>query len=324
MVHLRSCGVGEIRPFGLNKCVFCTSGYSWVPGERIAECHTCPPLAACLGGGLVVAQSGSWRYTERHTTFFECPLPDVCLGYDPSLIVANASATNATGGRRLAAVVHSTASGEVVEGCAEGHTGPMCTKCEKGYASFGGSRCARCRPRWAAILVLAFATVLVVFVICFMVYTTLRDNRRHKSGSIRSSVQKVRAVGRVARPTAARTGTAPNFVTLWRCGCAIRRLRCHTCRCGDTPFARMLICGWFGVVRTVHLTPLPTLCHVRRPPQIAAFISQLDLQVSGRVPWPLLGNLMLTHCCFLPCSGRAPHKCCSRWRTRLAALARRC
>lgn len=190
-VNLRPCGVGEIRPFGLDKCVRCTTGYSWIPGERIAECHACPPLAACLGGGLVVAEAGSWRYTQQHTTFFKCPLPDVCLGYDASAVVAsNASAANATG-RRLETVVHSTPHGEVVEGCAEGHTGPMCSKCVKGYASFGGARCARCRPRYLAITVLALATVLVVFVICFMIYTTLRDNRRHKSGSIRSSVQKV-------------------------------------------------------------------------------------------------------------------------------------
>ena len=199
-VNLRNCELGEIQPVGLNRCVRCSEGqFSWISGERRAECRGCPVGAHCLGGGEVVAQQDSWRFSVNHLTFHECETPGVCLGYDPSTTnetstaasSANASATSTTGRRRLA----EQTVGSVSEGCYEGHEGPLCESCSQGYAKSTGALCSPCRSRWLSALFLGGATLLILIVICFMIYTTIRDNRRRK-GSVRSSVQKVSCVRR--------------------------------------------------------------------------------------------------------------------------------
>ena len=82
-VTMRDCAVGEIHPKGVARCKRCPTGsFTLTAGEELVECSTCPLGAVCAGGSHVVAVLGTWRFSPHHLSFFDCPVPDACLGFD--------------------------------------------------------------------------------------------------------------------------------------------------------------------------------------------------------------------------------------------------
>jgi hypothetical protein len=114
-MQLRECQTGEALVG--KDCVQCIAGtYSLDPTQ---PCTNCPSGAKCLGGSLILPDSGYWRPSKYTDSIFACPNSAACLGsphIKPSL------------------------TGE----CYEGYRGNKCQACDNGYSRTTENVCGKC------------------------------------------------------------------------------------------------------------------------------------------------------------------------------------
>ena len=169
-LNFRDCMNGEYfeRAGSQAKCVVCKENTFVIAAKNNSDkpCALCDKESMiCLGGSLVAPAPGFWRQNESADLFLPCPNPDACLG-----------GWNET-------------TNEFSYGgfCADTYQGPLCSKCQPGYAKYkSGSPCVDCRGNvWyylrfvGTILAQAFFIILNVRTNLFIYQTYQNEASRH-------------------------------------------------------------------------------------------------------------------------------------------------
>jgi hypothetical protein len=135
-MQLRDCQTGEALVG--KDCVQCIAGtYSLDPTQ---PCINCPSGAKCLGGSLILPDSGYWRPNKYTDSVFACPNSAACLGsphIKPSLTGV----------------------------CKVGYRGNQCQACDNGYSRTTENVCGKC-PDDALNAVRLVGMIGVLAVIC--------------------------------------------------------------------------------------------------------------------------------------------------------------
>ena len=160
-----ACAFGEVFPLdATNDCLLCRpESYSFYPGENIEkQCHPCPEGASCRGGGNVKVRVGYWRNHKYANVMNPCLIPEACLGV-----------------RRVmdhpfnAFAVPETWNGS--DTCAEGHTGPICNSCSKGYGKTGRT-CTLCGNAAVEHALAAGRMAFMYIVLTYLVFSTMKNS----------------------------------------------------------------------------------------------------------------------------------------------------
>jgi hypothetical protein len=114
-MQTRECQSGEALVG--KDCVQCLSGtYSLDPTK---PCTNCPSGAKCLGGSLILPESGYWRPSKYTDSLFACPNSAACLG-SPHIVPSLTGL------------------------CREGYRGNKCQACDNGYSRTTENVCGKC------------------------------------------------------------------------------------------------------------------------------------------------------------------------------------
>ncbi|CDW74850.1 UNKNOWN [Stylonychia lemnae] len=148
-IQLRECNVGEYFT-SAGKCLVCSDNqYSLVKMTQPGSCEICESeKAQCLGGANIGPLPGYWRKSNTTKNIEKCLFQPACLGMV-------APTFNQLGD------------------CQEGYRGILCADCSHGYSRDNDYQCKYCPEHWANILRLLAIFIGVVFLIVFMVRSTL-------------------------------------------------------------------------------------------------------------------------------------------------------
>jgi hypothetical protein len=143
-MQIRECKAGEA--YVGKDCVQCIAGtYSLNPTQ---PCTNCPSGAACLGGSLILPDSGYWRPSKYTDSIFACPNSAACLG-SPHIMPS------------LTGV------------CDVGYRGNKCQACDNGYARSSVNKCAECSGKVGAAFKLIGIIGIVVVVCAVLVRSSI-------------------------------------------------------------------------------------------------------------------------------------------------------
>jgi hypothetical protein len=173
-------------------CSPCEAGtFSLAPGQQF--CQPCVTGGICPGGSSLVASPGWWHPSPVGITLVPCLHPAACTAAaGPAVVLQQQQAAVAAVQRQLTAFTDS-ASGEAsgpgrrlqqtgsnstvqlwdqaaFQGgqCAQGHTGPLCGACQRGWVPQAGQACSQCSPHVGLLVflqVLAFLLLLGIMLL---------------------------------------------------------------------------------------------------------------------------------------------------------------
>eukprot|EP00347_Sterkiella_histriomuscorum_P024148 403332142 len=157
-VELRDCEIGEQFTV-VGKCETCAPGttFSLIQMTEPGICQQCPTeKAICNGGSNIGPKPGYWRKSNFTSNFVKCEYTYACLGMI-------APENNPKGS------------------CLEGYQGIICADCAVGYSRQGDFKCATCPEKVMNIVRLIFIFFAVVFLIVFIVRSTLLGAKEQKN-----------------------------------------------------------------------------------------------------------------------------------------------
>ena len=152
-VVFRLCESGE--SLQENACVICPKEtYSLDPAE---PCKTCPTVAVCYGGFVMVPKAGYWRARNDTDTFFECLNTEACTGSQEPPDVS------------------------LTGQCAQGYTGNLCQVCLPEYSRTGRNSCSLCPSKTSNISVSVLIILIALCGIALVVAFAIRGATRPRS-----------------------------------------------------------------------------------------------------------------------------------------------
>ena len=131
--YSRPCIQGEILT-SFDTCFICPLHSYSLENPMLIEnnklfCKKCDPNANCPGGSFIIPKFGYWRFSEKSSIIWECPLSSTCLVGPDSFTDLNSI--------NMSWILQSK--------CQEGHYGNLCYDCEPGYGKFDNlSVCKKC------------------------------------------------------------------------------------------------------------------------------------------------------------------------------------
>ena len=166
----RDCIDGEYFEASSNqaRCSICKENTFVIEVANNSQkpCSLCDKTTMiCLGGSLVAPAAGYWRLNQTADIFLACPIERACLGG-----------------------WNESKSDFSYDGfCAETYRGPLCSKCEEGYAKYnGGSPCVSCRKNIWQYFRFAITVLLEAVFIILNVKTNLFIYENHQNENFRN------------------------------------------------------------------------------------------------------------------------------------------
>jgi hypothetical protein len=159
-MQLRECQTGEALVG--KDCVQCIAGtYSL---DSTQPCTNCPSGAKCLGGSLILPDSGYWRPSKYTDSVFACPNSAACLGSShikPSL------------------------TGE----CHKGYRGNKCQACDNGYSRTAEDVCGKCPDEVSSAFRLIGMLTILALICGGLVWSSLHT--AYESAAVSSIYLKI-------------------------------------------------------------------------------------------------------------------------------------
>ena len=164
-IQLRECIYGE--KISENECSICDPPKYLINSAEV--CLNCPTGAQCLGGYLMLPDSGYWKLNMYSSTVMSCPISSACLG-STSIQSSDLDYTD-----------FEDSDIDFTGSCATGHYGHLCATCETGYSKSTSGLCSKCPNTQINALIMTSIMIAMIFVAYIMVSSTLKSAFSAKS-----------------------------------------------------------------------------------------------------------------------------------------------